>query len=210
MAGPEEIDDRGGAHPLDDRDMTTRFRAVKVGEHRRGIRLEQIYWDMLHEITQREGISLARYVEEAERRFPDAVNITSVLRVLVAGWVRGRNRELVALTGPERVDALVQACPSPAFALQEDKRIVAYNPPFLNYVQARFSYFSQNLMAKGLRLSLDLQVSEIVEALRRAGNKPLRTGFVLGVDDQRLRGQLSATLAPTSDKVTILGYVVQG
>lgn len=193
-----------------DRDMAARFRAVRVGDHRRGIRLEQIYWDVLGEITQRDGVSLALYVEEAARRFPDAVNITSVLRVLVTGWLRDRNEEMRTLTDAGRVDALVQACPSPAFALQEDKRIVAYNPAFVNYVQARFSHFSQVLMAKGLRLSLDVQIAELAQALRRAGNKPLRTGFVLGIDDQRLRGQLSTTLAPASDKVTILGYVVQG
>lgn len=190
--------------------MTPRFRAVKAGEHRRGIRLEEIYWDTLNEITQHEGVSLARYMENAAARFPDAVNITSVLRVLATAWLRDRNRELRALTDSGRLDALVQACPSPAFALQEDKRIVAYNPAFLNYVQARFLHFSQVLMAKGLRLSLDVQISELAEALRRAGNKPLNTGFVLGIEDQRLRGQLSTTLAPAADKVTILGYIVQG
>lgn len=206
----EEADAQDAKRPLDDRDMVTRFRAVKVGDHRRGIRLEQIYWDVLAEMTQRERLPLAHYIEDAARRFPDAVNITSVLRVLVTGWLRERNRELGELTSLGKVDALVQACPSPAFALQEDKRIVAYNPAFLNYVQARFLHFSQVLMAKGLRLSLDVQISELAEALRRAGNKPLRAGFVLGIEDQRLRGQLSTTLAPASDKVTILGYIVQG
>lgn len=191
-------------------DFATRFRAIRAGDARRGIRLEQIYWDILREMTAHEGISLARYVENAAEQFPDAVNITSVLRVLVTGWLRDRNRELAELTGSGRVDALVQACPSPAFALQEDRHIIAYNPAFLNYIQARFSRFSQVLMAKGLRLSLDVQISELVESLSRAGNKPLRTGFVLGIEDQRLRGQLSTTLAPASDKVTILGYIVQG
>lgn len=208
MAG-QETDAPDTTASQADRDMATRFRAVKVGDRRRGIRLEQIYWDILGDITQREGIPLTRYLEDVDRRFPDAVNITSVLRVLATGWVRERNRELGALAGAGRVDALVQACPSPAFALQEDKRLVAYNPPFLNYIQARFSYFSQNLMARGLRLSLDVQISELADALRRAGNKPLRTGFVLGMENQRLRGHLSTTLAPTADKVTILGYVVE-
>lgn len=194
----------------DTEDFTTRFRAIQAGGSRRGIRLEQIYWDLLREITQSEGITLSRYIEDAAARFPDAVNITSVLRVQVAGWQRQRNRELVALTDSSGIDALVQACPSPAFALQQDKRIVAYNPAFLNYIQARFSQFSQALMAKGLRLSLDVQISELAEALRNAGNKPLRTGFMLGIEGQRMRGQLSTVLAPSSDKVTILGYIVQG
>lgn len=43
-----------------------------------------------------------------------------------------------------------------------------------------------------------------------ATNRPVRTGFVRGVEDQRLRGPLSTTLAPSPDTVTILGYVAQG
>ena len=40
-------------------------------------------------------------------------------------------------------------------------------------------------------------------------SRPVRTGFVRG-EDQRLRGPLSTTLAPSPDTVTILGYVAQG
>jgi predicted DNA-binding ribbon-helix-helix protein len=191
-------------------DMTPRFRSIKTGSQRRGIRMEQIYWDTLQAISQHEGMTLARYIGDVADRFPDALNITSVLRVLAAAWLRDRNRELRQLTSLNRVDALVKACPSPAFALQENKQIVSYNSAFLHFVHSRLSYSPQGVTAKSLRLSLDVHITELAEALRRADNKPLRTGFVLGIDEKRLRGQLTTTLAPVSDKVTILGYVLPG
>ena len=190
-----------------DEDFIPKFRAVKVGNSRRGIRLEQIYWTTLNEIASQKGMGLGQYVEGVARSFPEAVNITSVLRVNATGWLHDRYDEARRHTGLAVIDSLVQACPSPAFALQEDKRIVAYNQSFISYIQARFSRFSPASMAKGLRLSLDVQIGELAEMLKKADCKPVRTGFVLGIDDQRLRGQLSTTLAPSPDKMTFLGYV---
>lgn len=192
-----------------DEDFVPKFRALKVGGSRRGIRLEQIYWTILNEIAAQKGMGLGQYVESVAARFPEAVNITSVLRVNATGWLHDRYEEARRHTGLAVVDALVQACPSPAFALQEGKRIVAYNQAFIGYIQARFSRFSSTSMAKELRLSLDVQIGELAEMLKKADGKPVRTGFVLGIEDQRLRGQLSTTLAPSPDKMTILGYVAQ-
>lgn len=186
------------------------FKALKSGKERRGIRLEQIYWTVLKQIARSRGLPLGRYVEEVAASLPNDANITSALRVTAVRWLSQRESELSRHTGPAVISAIVQACPTPAFALQDDKRIVAYNQAFIAYIRARFADFSSASMAKGLRLTLDVQIADLVETLRQAGNRPVRTGFMLGIEDQRLRGQLSTTLAPSPDRTVIIGYVAPG
>lgn len=188
-------------------DYAQEFRAVKVGSGRRGIRLEHIYWQVLKEITGKQKRSLGDFVAEASGEFPDASNITSVLRVKAARWLWQELQDARSLTSAGVIDGLVQASPAPAFALGEDKRILAYNQAFLNYIQSRFSRFSSSSFAGSFRLSLDVQFSDLAETLRKSPGRPFGTGFVIGFDDQRLRGRLSTILGPSSGQITIIGYV---
>lgn len=198
---------RESAVDKDDADHVPTFRAINLADGRHGIRLENIYWRVLGDAAKHHGLSLARYIGGIATGQHEAKNLTSLLRVSAARWLVDQLEETRSHTGPGVIDALVQASPSPAIALHEDKRIVSYNQAFLNFIQSRFSRFSSNSMARGLRLSLDIPISELAETLRKADGKPVRTGFVLGLDDQRLRGQLSATLGPSPDKTTIIGFV---
>lgn len=200
---------RSEIDPREVQDMEPHFRAIRIGSTRRGIRLEQIYWATLQEIADHHRMTLAEYVTQVAERYSDAVNITSVLRVLATRWLKERMSGLREVANAVRVESLVQACPSPAFVLTADKRIIAYNPAFLNYLQTRVRTLTQLLAVKRLHFSLDMQISELIDHLRQSG-KPLRTGFVLGIDDQRVRGHFSAVLATRQGQTVILCYVLQG
>ncbi|WP_127524357.1 ribbon-helix-helix domain-containing protein [Mesorhizobium sp. Z1-4] len=183
------------------------FRAVTARGKRRGIRLEKIFWEALSEAAKAEGRALSEVVGAAHDSLPESGNLASALRVIGTHWMRARLRQLEHATVPENVFALVQASPSPAFALLDDKRIVHYNLPFLHFVQASFVGVEQAELMRGLRLSLDMQLEDVLNKLKDDPKTPVNTGFALGVVGRRVRGQLKAALAPTPDQSMVVAFV---
>jgi predicted DNA-binding ribbon-helix-helix protein len=188
-------------------DFAPVFRAVTVNRERRGVRLEKIYWNTLKEISAAKRQTLGDIVGKSEADFPAGANITSVLRVHCMRWLRSRLEAAHDLTKVGVADSLIQVSPVPAFALAEDKRILYSNQPFLQFIQSKFPKAIGEASGQGPRLSLDVQIQELVRTLKENRNKPVSTGFVLGVNEQRVRGRLNVVLAPTSTQTVILGYV---
>lgn len=188
-------------------DLTPKFRAVKVGTYRRGIRLEQIYWDTLKQMTAQKGLGLGHYIERVASGFPEAVNITSVLRVHVVRWLLDRETGMKPRASPDIVDDLVRACPSPVFAVRQDERIAAWNPAFVEYVRSRFPQVSAAFLRKTLHLTLDEPAGDLIAALGRTDDGPVRCGFALTAEGRELRGAMSAALASRQEEPTILCYV---
>lgn len=189
-------------------DAETVFRAVDNGAVRRGIRLERIYWNALKEISretrQRTGILLGAIEAEA----PEAINVTSLTRVYCLRWFMNALQKAHELTAPHMLASLVRASPSAAFALGFDKRIIAYNQSFLNFIQVRFAFSPEAPISKDLRLAIDIPVTELMNSLKANENAPIVSGFVVGVGDRRVRGNLNAILAPVSRQDVILCYVL--
>lgn len=185
-----------------------RFKAVTARGKRRGIRLERIFWDVLSAASKAAGKSMSDMVAMAHDGLTEDGNLASALRVIGARWQRDRLWRFESATTPERIYAILQACPSPAFVLSEDKRIVHYNLAFLNFVQTSFIGVEQTEVMRGLRLSLDTQLGTLMERLQEDPLVPVSSGFALGVVGRRVRGQLKATLSPTPDQVMIIAFVV--
>lgn len=187
--------------------FTPVFRAVGTPRQRRGIRLETIYWDTLKAMAAASGSPVGQMVEATIDKAPQAANLASALRVEAMRWLRERVERLEALTGLDRTGAIVQASPSPAFALTQDKRILLYNAAFLHLVQSRFLGERPDVMRRGLRFSLDTQLHDVIETLRQGGVPAVSSGFVLGVEEQRIRGTLNMVLAPVHGQVVVIAFV---
>ena len=70
-------------------------RAVRLNGHSTSIRLETAFWDILEEIAEEEGTTVARFAstlhgEVLERR-GTVGNFASLLRVACTVWLRERN-----------------------------------------------------------------------------------------------------------------------
>jgi predicted DNA-binding ribbon-helix-helix protein len=187
--------------------MTLVFRAVSTRKERHGIRLEKAYWSALRQAAAGGGRSVAEFVALSVEKHPQARNLTSLLRVTSLTWFRHRLSRLEELTSLHNVNSLVQASPSSAFVLTEDKRILYYNQAFLTLVQSHFQTVDTQTMAKGLRLTLDVPIAGLINDLREKRNKPISTGFALGINDQRIRGRISTLLAPTGAGTMIIAYI---
>ena len=185
------------------------FRAVGTPRGRRGIRLEAIYWEALRRLADTGDRSVGEEVELTAGGTPDQTNLASRLRVRVVRWLFERVRRLEALTGADTANAIVQASPSPAFALTADKRIAFYNPAFLHLIQSRFVEVKPDVMRRGLRLSLDTSLDQVIDSLTAGGAPVTTSGFVLGVEGQRIRGALNLMMAPVHAQPMVIAFVAR-
>lgn len=190
------------------RDAEPVFRVVEDSVTRRGIRLERIYWQVLRDISrataQKTGVLIKSIIGQASEQ----ANATSLVRVYCLRWIIGELEVARQIADPSLVVNLIAASPGAAFALGLDKRIIAYNQSFLNFVQARFSFGQPSPTEKDLRLSLDGHLADLAAALRASGNTPRRVGFVVGIGERRVRGNLNVILAPVSGQDIALCYVL--
>lgn len=200
------LNEVGNGPPGDDNEPV--FRVVEDGGTRRGIRLERIFWQVLREIAQLKQKKIGALVQSILEEAPEPTNTTSLLRVYCLRWALNTLATTNEVTGPASVGNLVRASPGAAFALGLDKRIVAYNQSFLNFVQARFSYVESEPVSRDLRLSLDGHLTDLAATLKANGNTPVEVGFVVGIGGRRLRGKLNALLAPASGQSILLCYVL--
>lgn len=184
------------------------FRVVEGQGTRRGVRLERVYWQALRDIARARQEKLATLVKHIVEQAPETANMTSLLRVYCLSWMKGALEEAHRRADPAQAASLVRASPGATFALGLDRRIIAYNQAFLNFVQARFSYAQTGPIGRDLRLSLDVHLSDLTTTLKGNGNTPVTAGFVVGVGERRLRGNLNTVLAPVLGQDIVLCYVL--
>jgi predicted DNA-binding ribbon-helix-helix protein len=197
--------EEGNAAASEDAELM--FRAVNTRGERRGIRLERIFWNTLGEAATARNQSLAQLVGDTAASNVPGGNLASALRVTVARWLRDQLGETRRRATPEIVFAMIQACPSPVFALSADKKIVSYNRAFVAFIQTRFNTAEASELLRGLRLTLDTPLEQVIERLRADPTASVVSGYAIGLADRRMRGQLRLTLAPTSDRTIVVAFI---
>ena len=185
-----------------------RFRIITVAGQRRGIKLEEIYWSTLVELAAHKKCKLADIVAQCEKSIEGEGNLTAKLRYVAISFLKSELSSARERSGLSVIAGQVRACPSPAFALTGDKRIVSYNPAFLAFVQTRFARFQQASPAQGLRLSFDIQFADLVARLKTSTGEPQPAGFTIGINEQLTRGRLNAALASFADQDVVIGFIL--
>lgn len=185
-----------------------RFRVVTVGGQRRGIKLEALFWAVLSDLAAEKRVKLADIVAECEQVLPEGGNLTARLRYVAAKYLREQLADARERSSLSVITGQVYACPSPAFALAGNRRIVAYNPAFLTFVQSRFLGFQASPPAQGLRLAFDVQFAELVARLKASPGEPQSAGFTIGINEHITRGRLNAALSSLLGQDVILGFIL--
>lgn len=194
--------------PTEDDRAKLRFRALTVNGTRRGIRLEQIYWDVLQAMATKRGWRLGDIIRDCETQLDDGANITAALRVKAVAYLADELEASAAETRPSLVMGLVAACPSPAIALSGEKKIITYNQPFLAFLHARLSRIPLQALSKDFRLLIDTPFAGLLDKLRATPETAISTGFSITANDQVFRGRMNTVLVGTKDKAAVIGYVI--
>ena len=196
--------------PLSFEDVEPEFRVVVRGGTRRGIRLERFFWASLKRLAESRKSTLGQVVEEISRVQPETGNLTSAIRVACARWLADQNAELRSLASLKVVNAILLACPSPAFALSSSKKILAFNPAFQMLVRRQLPVGQGADARSDMKLALDLNVADVFVRLENNSDQPVITGFVIGAGDRRYRAQLNVVRAPVSEPELLLAFVFGG
>lgn len=188
-------------------DLALEFRVLSSGGKRRGLRLEHAVWESLRQIARDSGTTPSRYVAALASDHPDAPNLSALVRIACLNRLKRDNAQLARLTSLRMVNAILAASPAPGFALSRERRIVAFNAPFQTMVRRRFPDAGAAQTRLEPRLALDVTIRDIIARLDETDNQPVRTGFAIGVGDQRLRGVLNAIKAPSKDEPLLLAFI---
>jgi predicted DNA-binding ribbon-helix-helix protein len=191
-------------------DLAPEFRVVSSKGMRRGIRLERFFWTALRRHARERKLTVGALIDEIANAHDGAANLTSAIRVTCTRWLAESNVELAKLSSLSLVHALLAACPSPAFTLAANKKILNFNSPFQTLIRRQLPLLRPDDGRQDMRLSLDVGIPEIFARLDSNAGAPVVTGFVLGANDRRYRGQISAVRAPLRDPACLMAFVIGG
>ncbi|PYB69771.1 MULTISPECIES: ribbon-helix-helix domain-containing protein [Rhizobium] len=194
---------------IGDGDSEPKFRAIiGRGGVRRGIRLEQVYWEGLSWLLTGSRQSMGDVVEQAAQHVGDNGNLASMLRVIAFRWMWRRLAAAEASYSIESLGVLLHACPSPAIVLTREKKIQLFNEPFVTMLKQRLSLGNVAQMSSGFRFVLDTNVEDAIDNLV-ATRKMMTTGFIASCAGKQLTGQINLALAPVHSKQMLMGYIVR-
>lgn len=189
-------------------DASPVFRAVMAVGRRRGLRLEKSFWSALETIGKRDGVKISDIIERLEENGANTGNLASLLRVYALGWLESCLGEVEEKTAPEKLHALVNACPSPALALSEGKGLRFYNAAFLRYIRMSMPAAEFDQMHTKLQLKIDMNTGDLIERLKSGEAENISLGFVIGLNNRTVNGKLKAVLAPSGGEDFVIGYIL--
>ncbi|MER9016565.1 ribbon-helix-helix domain-containing protein [Mesorhizobium sp. M0898] len=188
-------------------DFGLEFRVVARGGIRRGIRLEKAFWISLKQMAESRKCTIGMLIEEIADSPTKTGNLTSAIRVACIHGLTDENMALRKLASIRTINAILLACPSPAFALASSKKILTFNASFQQFVKRQLPIGPNNDARLDLKLALDLPVADIFAQLDANGEVPIASGFVIGAGERRYRGQLNVVRAPVPEPELLMAFV---
>lgn len=190
-------------------DFDVEFRVVsRKGGARRGMRLERFYWSALKRMAAANGMTIGAQLEEIVAAQPADANVSSSVRVACGRWLDAEVTRHAVIGSMETLNAILAATPSPAFVLSSAKKILSFNDSFQSFVRRQLPVGEANAKREDLKLAIDANITDIFRDLDAARSKPATTGFVIGTDDRRYRGQLAVVRAPVAGESLLLAFVI--
>ena len=193
--------------PLSSEDFGLEFRVVARGGIRRGIRLERAFWISLKQMAESRKCTIGMLIDEIAETQAQNGNLTSAIRVACIRGQAEENVTLRRLASIRTINAILVACPSPAFTLTSSKKILTFNAPFQQLVKRQLPSRPNDDTRHDLKLALDLNVADIFARLDVNGETPVTSGFVIGAGERRYRGQLNAVRAPVIEPELLMAFV---
>jgi predicted DNA-binding ribbon-helix-helix protein len=172
------------------------FRIVRIDGKRRAFSLEPVFWTALERAARQLGLRLNRYITQVLAQAPDG-NSASVLRCAAVQWLLLEQERLRTADPIALATGVTQAIPVPALVLDERKRIIAHNQPFLalghddDGSPARFG---------PVHLHLPAPLPRLLERLTQPTAPSLGLDFVLEFGPRKRTGVLNATLLTRTER----------
>ena len=190
-------------------DGTPRFRVVRHEDWRKGIRLEQLFWNVIASAARASGETLAGYVHRIAGG-SESANSTSDLRVAAARFLVDRLEGLRDAQQPRRIVAAMQSAPIPSFAVTLDRKIYSCNREFMALLHSNLARGDEDGPLDTVHLSFDVPIPRLLEVLGEAEKDAVLCGFRVSTDDAGFSGNARVRLAPAVGEPILVAFVMPG
>jgi predicted DNA-binding ribbon-helix-helix protein len=173
-----------------------RFRVIRIDGKRRAFSLEPIFWTVLERAARQLGLRLNRYLSGVLAQSPDG-NSASALRCAAMQWLLMEQERLRATDPVALATGITQAIPVPSLVLDERKRIIAHNQPFL-----ALGHGDDGTPARSgpVHLHLPVPLPRLLERLTEPTAPTLAIDFALEFGLRKRTGVLNAALLTRTDR----------
>jgi len=183
-----------------------KFRVLRLGKSRKAFRLETPFWQALEILAREKGRTLEDEVRAKLDGVAEGANQSSALRVgaiedMIAFW-------RVAESRASRLQwaHVLEASPSPAFALTETRRIICANSALMKAVRG-------HRLAAGAgptEIAIELPAQAVGEALRSAGHVLTTALFRSGPFRFSARARLAGHVNGAGTNRVVIGFLESG
>ena len=184
------------------------FKTVPTAARRTGLRLESAFWTALDWLSRTSGAKRSLYVARiAEHAQASGINVSSAIRAVTAARLLEENERMRPLVQPGAMVRLLQASPTPSFALDRQKRLVQVNPEFVRYLRAVAGTLAGDVHVDRAELTLDRTIDKVIADLAAAS--AVECGVTIRLQNRELRASARIVLVPPSPSSLIVGYMLR-
>ena len=191
------------ARQVDAKSGDMKFRVLRLGNTRKAFRLENPFWQALEIVAREKGRSIEEEVSAKLDSLPDGANQSSALRVgaiedMIAFWQVAESRASRLQWGH-----VLEASPTPAFALTESRKILCVNSALVKAVRG-------HRLAPGsgpTEVSIDLPAQALSEALRSGVHVLTNALFRSGPFRFAARARLAGHVNGAGTNRVVIGFV---
>lgn len=181
------------------------FRTLTIGGARTGVRLEQIFWKALDELSAEAGQKRSRFVAQiVEAAIAADINATGAIRSTTVDLLLAEVGRLKPLAQISTMVGLLQAGPAPAFALDQRKRLVQSNPEFLRYLRSVAG--SVGAAADAAQLSMERPLDALFAEL--AAGETTECGISIRSGNRERRTTARILMVPPAPAKVLVGYIL--
>jgi predicted DNA-binding ribbon-helix-helix protein len=202
-SAPADRGEAAQARQDDAKSGDMKFRVLRLGTSRKAFRLENPFWQALEIIAREKGRTIEDEVRAKLDSVAEGANHSSALRVgaiedMIAFWQ-------VAESRASRLQwaHVLEASPSPAFALTESRKILCVNSALVKAVRG------QRLAAGAgpTEIAVDLPGQAVNEALRSGGHVLTNALFRSGPFRFSARARLAGHVNGAGTNRVVIGFV---
>lgn len=183
------------------------FRAINVEGHRRGIRLEKLYWAILEELCKEHGLRMSDVISGLENADNVVKSVSSLMRLCAVSWQREKYEKLAEMASTQRLNVMVNACPTPAVMLSSYGRLKFFNQAFLRFIRTNMPMADFSGIQSKLKLKFDRSIMELMDDLSNDEAQMIKVSFVISIDQKFFKGRMNCVMAPCETEQLVMGYI---
>ncbi len=183
------------------------FRTLTTANGRTGVRLERAFWKALDVLSASGGLKRSRFLSQIVAAANEAdINASSAIRSTTVDLLLREVERLKPLAQTSGLISMLQAGPTPAFALDQRKRLVQSNPEFLRYLRSVAGSIGGASAADAAQLSIERPVDNLFSELKAGEITECGISIRCGNRDRRTRVRI--LMVPPEPAMALVGYIL--